>query len=60
MSLVSKQQFDELVGNTTTYLQQIIDRLGVLEEKVKTLEENTKPKATTTRARSKQENANNE
>ena len=58
MSLVSKQQFDELVGNTTTYLQQIIDRLGALEEKVKTLEENTKPKATTTRAR--KENASNE
>lgn len=34
MSLVSQQKFDELVKNTTSYLQDIFKRLDVIEEKV--------------------------
>lgn len=34
MSLVTQQKFDEVVKNTTSYLQDIFNRLDVIEEKV--------------------------
>lgn len=34
MSLVSQQKFDELVKNTTSYLQDAFKRLDAIEEKV--------------------------
>jgi tRNA(Phe) wybutosine-synthesizing methylase Tyw3 len=37
MSLVTQQKFDELVKNTTSYLQDIFNRLDAIEEKVNKL-----------------------
>ena len=37
MSLVSQQKFDELVTNTTSYLQDVFKRLDQLEEKIDAL-----------------------
>ena len=38
MSMISKQQFDELVTNTTKYLQEHAQHIVRLEQKVKQLE----------------------
>jgi outer membrane murein-binding lipoprotein Lpp len=53
MSLVSTAKFDELVTNTTRYIQDLVNRVNALEKKVEELE---KPKKTNPRAR--KENAN--
>jgi tRNA(Phe) wybutosine-synthesizing methylase Tyw3 len=37
MSLVTQQKFDELVKNTTSYLQDVFKRLDQLEEKIDAL-----------------------
>ena len=49
MSLVSQKQFDELVTNTTAYLQDVLRRIDILEGKVDTLL--SAPKTSTTRSR---------
>jgi len=43
MSLVTQQKFDELVKNTTSYLQDIFKRLDVIEEKVDKLMSTPQP-----------------
>jgi len=48
MSLVSNAKFDELVTNTTRYIQDLVNRVNALEKKVDELE---KPKKTISRAR---------
>lgn len=53
MALVTKNEFTEVVNNTTAYLQNLLERVTALEEKVKELE-SKKP----TRAR--KDNANDE
>ena len=50
MSLVTQDKFDELVNNSTTYLQQLFDRVGKLEAKVEELEAKVK---SPTKSRSK-------
>jgi hypothetical protein len=35
--MVEQKKFDELVASTTNYLQQLLDRVGVLEKEVKEL-----------------------
>jgi len=52
MSLVSQQKFDELVKNTTSYLQEVFRRLDAIEEKVDALA--SAPKATTRRSTTKE------
>ena len=47
MSLVNKNEFDELVGNTTRYLQDLVNRVSALEKEV----EEMKSKRTTVRNR---------
>lgn len=37
MSLVTQQKFDELVKNTTSYLQDVFKRLDAIEEKIDAL-----------------------
>jgi hypothetical protein len=54
MSLVSQQKFDELVNNTTAYLQDVLRRIDILEGKVDTLL--SAPKASTTRSRKEASN----
>ena len=49
MSLVSQKQFDELVKNTTAYLQDVLRRLDVLEGKVDTLVSTHKAPSTRSR-----------
>ena len=43
MSLVTQQKFDELVKNTTAYLQDVLQRIDVLEDKVEQLSTTPKP-----------------
>jgi tRNA(Phe) wybutosine-synthesizing methylase Tyw3 len=43
MSLVTQQKFDELVKNTTAYLQDVLQRIDVLEDKVEQLSAASKP-----------------
>ena len=52
MSLVSQQKFDELVKNTTSYLQEVFKRLDAIEEKVDAL--TSAPQATTRRNTTKE------
>jgi hypothetical protein len=52
MSLVSQQKFDELVTNTTSYLQEVFRRLDAIEEKVDKLM--SAPQATTRRSTTKE------
>jgi len=52
MSLVSQQKFDELVKNTTSYLQDVFRRLEAIEEKVDKLV--SAPQATTRRNTTKE------
>lgn len=52
MSLVSQQKFDELVKNTTSYLQDVFRRLEAIEEKVDALA--SAPQATTRRSATKE------
>ena len=52
MSLVSQQKFDELVKNTTSYLQEVFRRLDAIEEKVDKLM--SAPQATTRRSTTKE------
>jgi hypothetical protein len=52
MSLVSQQKFDELVKNTTSYLQEVFKRLDAIEEKVDKLV--SAPPATTRRNTTKE------
>lgn len=52
MSLVTQQKFDELVKNTTTYLQDVFRRLDAIEEKVDKLL--SAPQATTRRNTTKE------
>jgi tetrahydromethanopterin S-methyltransferase subunit G len=52
MSLVSQQKFDELVKNTTSYLQDVFRRLDAIEEKVDALA--SAPQATTRRSTTKE------
>ena len=52
MSLVSQQKFDELVKNTTSYLQDVFKRLEAIEEKVDALA--SAPQATTRRSATKE------
>lgn len=47
MSLVTQQKFDELVKNTTAYLQDVLRRIDILEGKVDQL--TATPKASTRR-----------
>jgi BMFP domain-containing protein YqiC len=46
VSLVKQDKFDELVANTTSYLQMLVNRVEALEKQVAELE---KPKAPRTR-----------
>lgn len=39
MKTVTSDQFDELVKNTTHYLQSLVNRVGKLEEEVESLKE---------------------
>jgi TolA-binding protein len=39
MSMISKQQFDELVANTTRYLQEHNLRMGKLERQIEEMNE---------------------
>ena len=43
MSLVTQAKFDELVKNTTTYLQDAFKRLDAIEEKVDKLLSSPQP-----------------
>jgi len=52
MSLVSQAKFDELVTNTTSYLQEVFRRLDAIEEKVDKLM--SAPQATTRRSTTKE------
>lgn len=52
MSLVSQQKFDELVTNTTSYLQEVFRRLDAIEEKVDKML--SAPQATTRRSTTKE------
>ena len=52
MSLVTQAKFDELVTNTTSYLQEAFRRLDVIEEKVDKLV--SAPQATTRRSTTKE------
>jgi outer membrane murein-binding lipoprotein Lpp len=52
MSLVSQAKFDELVTNTTSYLQEVFRRLDAIEEKVDALA--SAPQATTRRSTTKE------
>lgn len=52
MSLVTQAKFDELVTNTTSYLQEVFRRLDAIEEKVDALA--SAPQATTRRSTAKE------
>ena len=52
MSLVTQVKFDELVKNTTSYLQDVFRRLDAIEEKVDKLL--SAPQATTRRSTTKE------
>ena len=52
MSLVTQSKFDELVKNTTSYLQDVFRRLDAIEEKVDKLL--SAPQATTRRSTTKE------
>jgi hypothetical protein len=43
MSLVTQAKFDELVKNTTSYLQDVFKRLDVIEQKLDALAEAPQP-----------------
>lgn len=45
MSLVSEQKFNELVGSTTHYLEDLISRVKTLEKRVDELSLKKKPKS---------------
>lgn len=52
MSLVTQVKFDELVTNTTSYLQEVFRRLDAIEEKVDKML--SAPQATTRRSTTKE------
>ena len=52
MSLVTQSKFDELVKNTTSYLQDVFRRLDAIEEKVDKML--SAPQATTRRSTTKE------
>ena len=45
MSMISKKQFDELVANTTKYLQEHTARITKLEKMIADLQKKAKEKA---------------
>ena len=42
--LVTEEKFNELVGSTTSYLQNLMDRVAVLEKQVEELSKKPAPK----------------
>jgi len=44
MSLVNKQEFDELVRNSTHYIQDLMNRVVKLEEEVEELKKKPAPR----------------